>query len=200
MSPNKEYSLRLSDKLGPDKDYVLTLSFRNREKAHYTFKGELINACWDPLGQYVAINNHWGHAGFWLWIISLYDGSVVTTRGLVRGDNYDKYIDDQTNSPDVLEAAIPKIQEIYPRVRKDTSQEGCYGPIAYDWQDREHLKTYSRVIFNNLYDEEGNIVQIYATFNVSRSGLNIGTIFVKKVKDYPEPVPSEIERTLDFVK
>jgi hypothetical protein len=81
-SPAGKYSVVISE-ASDDPSHLarLTLLNRGREVTHYGFDGRLISIYWSPGENYVAINNHYGHRAWGVWIASLKTGRLIRVDG-----------------------------------------------------------------------------------------------------------------------
>jgi hypothetical protein len=173
----------------------MTIIRSDRETARYNFEGELTSVYWSPTEKYVAINNHSGHAGWFLWIISLEDGRVIRANGETAGADYVRYVD--IDYEPSLDAAQRQLLEVYPSVNQDSSRTGWHS-IAYGWKDEERLSVFIFCTFDRLAEEQHSAIQIYATYRVrGRSGISAEDFSVRKVRGgWWEQAPSELKKTL----
>jgi hypothetical protein len=130
-SPTKEYTLKLVDTSTPYQ-YQLKILRSGAELAHYPFEGELVSAYWSPSLKFVAVDNHLGMGGFQVWIVSLEDGSIITSHGVVTGANYDRYLDGGYFS-NLLDEAHKKLKKINPGI--DNDQTTGWIQIGGLWMD-----------------------------------------------------------------
>jgi len=195
-SPNKEYTLKLIDTSTPY-EYRLKILRHGIELAHYPFSGELISAYWSPSLKFVAIDNHYGHGGFLVWIVSLADGSVITSHGVMRGANYDRYVDGQYFF-NLLDEAHGKLKKINPGIENDQLRDG-YSSVAYGWTPEGQLLMFHQFPFDNFDTKFGLIIQGYSTSKVTDYKVSLESISFKKARDdRDEFMPSEVKKTLNF--
>ncbi len=197
-SLNKEYSIRLADTKDPW-IYELRIFRNNIELAHYPFEEELLSAYWSPSLKFVAVNNHNGHGGFYVWIISLADGSVVTSHGVVKDPNYDKYSDDN-DFVDLREQAAGKLKQIYPQADTDQLRNG-YNSVAYGWRGDNQLLMFHEFGFDNFYTKYHLIIQAFTLWDVTTRGVTLKNVRFRKARDDQyEPMPPEVKKTLNFIR
>lgn len=200
-SPNKEYSLFLSD---TDEKWVYKLAIvrSGRELAHYRFRGELISGYWSQSGKYVAINNHYGHRGWYVWIISLDNGSVIRANDTIRSPDYDRYSDIDDYGPDVSQTAKAEIERVYKGYGGDRLREG-YSSVVYGWENRDRLLLFHEFTLVELYNQEHAYIDVYTVLQVDKGqqiGLEVNS--VKKVTGTWESqdLPLEVKKTLNMGK
>lgn len=197
-SPNKEYTLKLVDTSTPY-EYRLKILHHGIELAHYPFSGELINAFWSPSLRFVAIDNHYGHGGFRVWIVSLTDDSVITSHGVMRGADYDRYVDYQYFF-NLLEEAHGKLKKINPGIDDDQLRDG-YSSVAYGWTPEGQLLMFHQFPFDNFGTRYGLIIQGYSASKVTDHKVSLESISFKKARDdRDELMPSEVKKTLNFTE
>ncbi len=194
-SPDKRFQLRVS---ATSEQYIrnLAVTDQGREIARYKFEGDLVNAYWSPSASYVAINNHFGYRGWYVWIISLRDGAVIRSTTATKSAQYDRYLDDKYE-PNVPELAKSRLKELYPKFRDDSSREH-YISLAWGWKNRNQLRMFHVLGFDNLYEKENAEVWIETVFNISENGISVGDISARKVvgKGWKE-YPGEVRKTLE---
>jgi hypothetical protein len=196
-SPTKEYTLKLVDTSTPY-EYQLRILRHGNELAHYPFEGELISAYWSPNLKFVAIDNHWGMGGFHVWIVSLADGSVITSHGVVKGSNYDRYIDDGYFS-NLLDEAHEKLKKINPGIDNDQLRDG-YKSVAYGWTTEGNLLMFHQFPFDDFGTKYGLIIQGYSIWKVTDHNVSLKSISFKTARDdRDELMPSEVKKTLNFI-
>ncbi len=196
-SDDRAYILQLSD--GSNGDSILTLIHSGKEISHYSFEGEMLTAYWSPSHKYVAINNHNGHGGFFVWILSLDNGKLVTCHGLVEDSKYDRYTTED-HSPNLFEKSASAIDKVYHEYNKDTIREGYQSYVAYGWKDDDHLMIFTDFVFANLFEKTGNLIQIYAILHINNFGKLMFESAIAKVdkSDKSEKQPDEVKKTYDF--
>jgi len=194
-SPRHDYSIVVS--AASDS---LTLFHKTKELARYTLESSLDSIYWSPKETYVAFNNHYGHRGWAIWILSLKDGSVIRLNGKERSAKYDKYTD-HGDLPDVLAPAKPQIIAVYPGYPKDTDRRGeGHITIIYGWKDNHTLKRYDEVVLDNLYEKEQSRLSIYSLMRVQESGLSVVPVSVEKTgySGKPDSLPAEVVKVLGY--
>lgn len=201
-SPNKEYSLVLSD---TDEKWVYKIAILHsgREVAHYRFQGELISGYWSPSGKYVAINNHYGHRGWYLWIFSLRDGSIVRASDTVRSSEYDRYTDYDGYLPDIPALAKQDILQVYSSYLHDYNFKG-YVSIAYGWEAGDRLLVFHELTLVKLQESEHMKIHVYTRLDLQLGkGFATSVVSAKKVKDTAswesKDVPAEVRNTLNLL-
>jgi len=202
-SPSKEYSVRVSEigGNGGSAAHALDISYHGMIVAHYPFEGELVSAYWSPSGRYVAINNHSGHYGWWLWIVDLRDGHIIRAENVVASSDYDRYSDYQC-FPDLFDSAEArnKIGAIYGAYSSDQMRLG-YTTVGYGWRKGDLLLVYHRLAFDRLAAGSGAIIQVLEKFKVSARGITIleGSVSAKRVKlsDEEKEMPTEVKPLFD---
>ena len=196
-SPNREYVLELTNTKDPS-TYKLKIIRNHVELAHYPFEEELLSAYWSPLLKFVAINNHNGHGGFYVWIISLTDGSVITAHGNVKDPNYDRYADGD-DFVDLRVQAAGKLKQIYPQVSTDQLRNG-YNSIAYGWKGDDQLLMFHEFPFDNFSTKYNRIIQAFTTWEVNNHDVTLKSIRFRQARDDEyEPMPPEAKKTLHFI-
>src|SRR5438874_2264297 len=60
------------------------------ELSHYSFEGNVASIYWSHSEKFAAINNHNGHRGWYLWIISLDTGAVIRANDALRSTDYNR--------------------------------------------------------------------------------------------------------------
>jgi hypothetical protein len=197
ISPNKEYILKLADTAEPF-TYELKLLREGTELTHYIFNGELVSAYWSPSLKYVAVNNHYGHGGIWVWVISLVDGAIITSHGAEKGPNYDPYTDCQYFSNLVIKAHR-KLKEIYPEVDSDQLRNG-YSSVVYGWSFGDRLLMFHEFPFDDFWTKYNRIIQAFTTWKVTDQSVTLKSIRFRIAKnDQDEPMPPEVKKTLNFI-
>jgi len=195
ISPHGDYKLVLSDTAEPFV-YELRIMLRSREVMHYMFKGELVTAYWSPLGEYVAINNHYGR-GWYPWIIRLEDGAVLRSAGPMRSSTYDRYTDAQC-TPDIVTAAADEIRQVYPAYQSDQMRNG-YSTVAYEWRSEDRLLMFHELIFDGLFLKEDSSLDVFSVFSVRDWRLMAEDFRVKKVSgEWWKQYPPEVKKTLQL--
>jgi hypothetical protein len=195
QSPTNEYEIRLFD-TEEQWTYKLTILSHGSEMSHYTFRGELISAYWSPSERYIAINNHYGR-GWYLWIISLKDGSIIRSTGGNQSANYDRYTD-YDYIPDITQLARTQIEQVYSGYSQDHTREG-YTSVAYGWKTDDDLMMFHEMILGQLFEKERSAIHVYAVFDVNdQKKISVTDISAKKVPDqWWYYYPSEVGKILD---
>jgi len=209
-SPKGEYSIIIS-KASDDSDHSarLTLSKRGIELGHYGFDGQLISIYWSPGENYVAINNHYGHREWYVWILSLKNGNLIRVDGYPKstisldpGDPaskvvpYDRYLD-YTYLPDVLAFAKAEIISVYPGFMGDEDKRGGgHVRVAYGWKNSNTLLMFDSVQLDNLNDQ-GKRLSILTLLHVDSNGLQLSNASVQETPlDSTERRPPEVVNIL----
>ena len=184
-SPSGDYSVRVTKRSGSGSaGRSLEIMHHGSIEARYPFEGELASGYWSPSGRYVAINNHSGYNGWWLWIISLKDGRIIRTKGAAANPNYDRYSDDQC-TPDLFDSAEASeaIAADYSESTSDQMRAG-YTTIGYGWRKGDILLVHHRLVFDHLAAGDKSIIQVLEMYKVSPKGITdlAGSVHVKRVK------------------
>jgi len=194
-SPDKKYKVVLSVNGINDSDQSLIIIVDGKELRRYSFEGTLVSAYWSSSGDYVAINNHYGHLGWYVWLISLKDGSLITAHGKVGDPAYDKYIDDR-DLPDLLVKAKIELTHIYKNYESDNLREGYYS-IVYGWKKDDELMLFSELVFSNLYQRNGDVIRLYSQLSID-SSIRLKNSSAQRVKiNDEETLPDEVKRVID---
>lgn len=193
-SEDKKYSLYLTD--SREKwVYNLNIAKNGNLLQNYRFEGELISAYWSPKSKYVVINNHDGHSGWWVWIISLSDGAVITKAGSCKDCNYDRYAHIHDYGPDVFQVMEGQIARLYKNYSSDILREG-YISIAYGWTKDGYLRMFYEFPFGNL---SNSIIYGYSIDELKDGKVSILKTWAKICDDRGESgIPKEARKTLDF--
>lgn len=196
-SRDKKYSLYLTDS-GEKWVYNLNIAKNGNILQSYHFCGELVSAYWSPTSKYVVINNHYGHSGWWIWIISLSNGAVITKAGPYRDANYDRYSDVYDYGPDIFQIMNDQIARLYKDVSSDFMREG-YISIAYGWTKDGYLKMFYQFPFGDLSEKQGSTIYGYSLDELKDGKVTVAKTWVKICDDRGESgIPKEARRTLDF--
>ncbi len=172
----------------------LTITDHGRQIARYHFEGELISGYWSPGGHYLAIDNHYGHRAWAIWVVSLRTGAIIRADGTTtRASAYDAYSDEH-KLPDVYQAA----KGILRRLNLDSDDYFRGGPIsvAYGWKNARELRMFHEYISDQQAERENAGIWLTNTLKVSGAGLQIKNLKGKKVKlqeAYPAPVRSVLD-------
>jgi hypothetical protein len=147
-SPEGDYSVVISKASDdPYHSTRLTLLKRGRPLTHYAFDGRLVSIYWSSGENYVAINNHYGHRAWGVWILSLKNGSLIRVDGHPQATisldpqdpasktaPYDFYLD-YAYLPEVLAFAKTKIVSVYPGFLTDEDKRGGGNiGVVYGWK------------------------------------------------------------------
>ncbi len=194
-SPDKASMLTLTHTADPAVNR-LTVSHSGSELTQYRFEGRLVSAYWSPSGEYVAINNHSGYLGWYLWVISLRDGSLIRAGGRLRQTDYNRYLD-YDYVPDVAEIEADKITQGYAGFSSDHMREG-YVSIAYGWKSKDELLMFHELIFSRLAEEQNAAIHLLTLFRVSdKDGITVEDGVVRKVTgSWSEQYPAEVKKVL----
>ncbi len=197
-SPDKQYRLVLVPQKEGD-DFELRILHGTRELAHYHFEDQLVQAYWCLSRQLVVVDGHDGHAGYYVWVISLADGSVITSHGATRSPRYDRYLDYEY-LPDLFAAAHAQMKRLYKGVDDDQMREG-YTTVAYGWTPAQQIKVFARFPFDKFFVTRGYVFQVHANLEVTaQQKLRWENVSVTKVKcDRHEPQPAEVTRLDDLL-
>jgi hypothetical protein len=197
-SPDKQYTLTLVQKGDQDdwEDRELRVLRGNRELAHYVYAGVLVKAYWLLSRKLVVLDNHNGEAGYGILVVSLEDGSIITSHGKTHSPKYDRG-EDMDYLPDLFAAAHAQIKELYKDVDDDHMREG-YQSVAIGWTPAQQIKVFARFPFDGLFESQGCVFQVDAELEVTdERRLKWRNVSVRKVKsDRNEPQPAEVT-TLD---
>jgi hypothetical protein len=209
-SPEGDYSIVISKALD-DSDHSarLTLFKRGKDLGHYAFNGQLIAIYWSPGENYVAIDNHYGHRAWGVWILSLKSGSLIRADGHPKPtisldpENpssktvpYDFYLD-YTYLPDVLAFAKAEIISVYPGFMGDEDKRGGgHVGVAYGWKNSNTLLMFDSVQLDNLNDQ-GKRLSILTLLHVDSNGLQLSNASVRETPlDSTERRPPEVVNIL----
>ena len=155
----------------------------------------MMSAYWSPNLRYVVINNHDGHFGWWLWIISLSDGAVITRDGPCRAPNYDRYSEVHDYGPDILSIMEKQIARLDKNYKKYNLREG-YLSIAYGWTESGNLKMFYEFPFDDLKD---SIIYGYSLDRIKHDRVYVINTWTKLCSDKGENgIPDQAKKTLDF--
>ena len=120
----------------------------------------------------MAFNNHYGHRGWEVWIISLKDGSVVRNGGKVTSGNYDRY-QDYDYLPNVAVLAKQQLTAIYPNYPTDTDRRGeGHITVVYGWDNDRMLKMFDEIVLDDLFAKESRRFSVYSLLTVGEAGLS----------------------------
>jgi len=202
VSPSEEYSVQVSQSGGAHTfSENLFILHHGAIVAHYPFEGELVSAYWSPSEKYLAINNHSGTSGWWLWIVRLKDGHLVRAGQKSAAADYDRYSDYQC-LPDLFDSveARRKIGAVYSGYSSDQMRLG-YTTIGYGWQKGDLLLVHHRLVFDRMVSGDGSIIQVLEKFKVGMSGITRvqGSVSVRKTKlnDEEKEMPAELKSLFD---
>lgn len=193
-SPDNRFEATLSDDLDHHSSdwrspYWLTITDRGRQIARYRFDGELVNGYWSPSEKYLALNNHNGHCGWYVWIISLRTGAVSRTIGANHSPEYDRYLD-ENELPDVEKPAQNILKKLNPGVEKD-GMRLRYISVTYGWETDNRLLMFHEFVYDKLYEREENVIWLRSTFKISAKGIEVKNLQGQKVsrrKEYPPAI------------
>jgi len=201
-APSKEYSIRVSQKeAGGVAGHLLDILHYGAVIAHYPFEGELVSAYWSPSGRYVAINNHSGHGGWWLWIVRLTDGRIVRAANPVASSDYDRYSDYQC-FPDLFDSAEAKnkIGAVYGGYSSDQAKLG-YTTIGYGWRKGDILLVHHRLLFDRLVAVDNSSIQVLEMFKVGTNGITSleGSVRARRLRlgDEESEMPAGLKHLFD---
>ena len=193
-SPGNRFSLYLTD-TAEEWIYKLHIRKGNKTITTYTFSGAMMSAYWSPNFRYVVINNHDGHFGWWLWIISLSDGAVITRDGPCHDPNYDRYSEVHDYGPDIFSIMEKQIARLDKNYKKYNLREG-YLSIAYGWTENGDLKMFYEFPFDDLKD---SIIYGYSLDKIKHGRVKVVRTWTKLCDDRGEDgIPDEAKSTLNF--
>ncbi len=170
-SPSGNYTLSATVSWA-DKQWLI-LRRRGKEIARYPFESYFSSVYWSPSGKYVAVDNHYGHYAWNVWVLSLRDGSVITAHGAVRNPKYDRTMDDKC-LPDVMTLPIvdSALKAVYPAYESDRDNRGVL-TITYGWEKGDILKFYHRIVFPKLWDTKNLVGEILTESKVTPTGIEL---------------------------
>jgi hypothetical protein len=196
QSPDKRFTISLSE-TSEQGVYRLIVLDQGRQLSHYRFEGELVTAYWSPSQNYVAVNNHNGHRGWYPWVISLRTGAVVRASGEIRSAEYDRYLDYEYE-PDLRKLAREELERIYPEFSDDTMREG-YISIAYGWSSGDQLLMFHEFGLDNLFVRDDSVIWVTSSFLISNQGMTVRDISAHKVAgEWWKKYPPEVAKTLNL--
>jgi hypothetical protein len=196
-SIDKKYSVYLTDS-GEQWVYKLNVARSGEILQSYRFQGELVSAYWSPTSKYVVVNNHYGHAGWWIWIISLSNGAVITEAGPCRDPNYDRYSDIDDYGPNIFEIMKGQIAQLYKDYSNDNMREGWLS-VAYGWTRDGYLKMFYQFPFDDLSQKQDSTIYGYSLDELKDGKVTVAKTWVKICDDRGESgIPKEARRTFDY--
>jgi hypothetical protein len=196
-SPDGKYSLYLTNS-AEQWVYKLNVAKSGNMVRSYIFCGELASAYWSSDSKYVVINNHYGHSGWWIWIISLSDGAVITQTGLHSDPNYDRYSEIDDYGPDIFEIVRGQIAQLYPKLSSDSMREG-YISIAYGWTKDGCLEMFYHFPFDRLSEKQNLTIYVFSIDDLKDGEVKVLKTWVKMSDDRGEKgIPPEVMKTLNF--
>ena len=200
-SPSGDYTLSATVASTADNQWLI-LRRRGKEIARYPFESYFGPVYWSPSGKYVAVDNHYGHYAWNVWVISLLDGSVITAHGAVRDPKYDRTLDHKC-LPDVMAFPIVDraLKAVYPAYESDRDNRGIL-TITYGWEKGDILKFYHRIVFPKLWDTKGLVGEILTESKVTPTGIEVPKIASAKLvptSSEDKHIPAEAARVLDKV-
>lgn len=166
-SPSGDYSL------SSDRQW-LVLRRRGKVIVRYPFDSYFGRAYWSPSGKYVAVDNHYGHYAWNVWVLSLRDGSVITAHGAVRDTKYEATLDYQM-LPDVMALPIvdTALKAVYPAYKSDPDRRNGILTITYGWEKGDVLKFYHRIVFPNLWETKNLVGELLTESKVTPKGIEL---------------------------
>jgi hypothetical protein len=201
VSPDGKYSLSATI-AGSADTQSLILKRHGKEVMRYPFDSYFGPVYWSPSGKYVAVNNHYGHYAWNVWVLSLRDGSVITAHGALRDPKYNATLDYHM-LPDVL--ALPAtdsaLKAIYPAYKSDPDERGGILTIAYGWKKGDLLEFYHRIVFPKLWDSKNLVGELLTESKITPRGIDQPA----KIEAHLIPekfegkrIPPEAEKILEY--
>jgi len=180
VSPDGLYALALSNAINSQMDRQLTI-LRGKKVLHsYLFKSSLSSHFWGPKNRYLAINNHYGHRGWNLWVVRLSDGKVLRANDRESSSIGDS-LQYHASIPDVVTPARPMLEKLYPGYAADGNRRGGgHITVAYGWKDADTLMLYDEVVLDDLFEKEKCRLSIYSLLHITKDGLHAEVISVEK--------------------
>ncbi|MEO6847583.1 MAG: hypothetical protein ABI254_09995 [Chthoniobacterales bacterium] len=203
-SPQKEYIIRIIKGEHPEIDQeYMEISHYGKKVARYPFEGELVNAYLSPSKKYVAINNHSGIRGWWIWVISLEDGRIIRSTHPIKNTdtNYDRYLDSYDYKPDLFanKATLAALESAYPKYESDSLKLG-YITMTYGWKSGDILLLYNNLTFDRLAGDKDSMIQMFLACRISKSRLRIipSSILAKRlsINDEEKETPKDLVKSL----
>lgn len=192
-SPHKQYTLLLVPNEDPEdwEDRELRVFRGSHELARYRYQGVLVKAYWLLSRKLVVLDNINGEAGYGILVVSLADGSIITSHGPANSPEYDR-LNDRNYLPDLFAAAHAQMQRLYKDVDNDHMRHG-YEAVAYGWTPEQRVKVFARFPFEGFGDY---VFQVYANLEITdQQKMEWRDVSVRKVKcDSNEPQPAEVTR------
>ncbi len=161
-SDGNAYTLQLTS--NSDADGILSVIHLGKELMRYQFEGKILDVYWSPSHKYVAFNNINGHDGFYVWVIALDSGKLMSKHGLIGDLDYKRYTDEDY-SQSLLNESLDAIRKVYRGVDGD-SLHGFERYLVYGWKDDHHLLVWTNYWFLAFYNKTGGLIEIYATLHV----------------------------------
>ena len=183
VSPDGQYAFTLTDGLEKSEDRNLVIWCGNKALGSYSYPSYLQNFYWSPKSKYLAINNHFGHRCWSVWVLRLSDGAVLRAAGPEHSPKYSRELD-YTYFPDILAQAQPMLEKLYPGYSSDEDHRGGgHITVTYGWKDADTLLIYDEVVLDNLFEKEKRRLSIYSLLHILKTGFRAELVSVEKT-DY----------------